>query len=86
MTLPVVWLPEAEADLRAAKSWYDDLRLALGDRFISAIAAAVESISKSPGRFPTIYRNQRLHAFGASRMGLFSKFKEQRMVVIACFH
>ena len=43
MTLPIVWLPEAEADLRATKSWYDDLRLALGDRFISAIAATVES-------------------------------------------
>ena len=43
MTLPLVWLPEAEADLRAAKSWYDELRLALGDRFISAIAATVES-------------------------------------------
>lgn len=80
MTLQVVWLPEAEADLRAAKSWYDDLRLALGDRFISAVGATAESISKNPRHFPTIHHipytvTGVVHASGASRMGLFLKFK-----------
>jgi hypothetical protein len=43
VTLPAVWLPEAEAGLRAAKSWYDGLRSALGGQFVSAVGAAVES-------------------------------------------
>lgn len=86
MTLPVVWLPEAEADLRAAKSWYDDRRLALGDRFISAIAATVESISKSPRRFPTIYRNRRRARVRRFPYGIIFEVQEQRIVVIACFH
>jgi hypothetical protein len=34
VTLPVVWLPEAEADLRAAKFWYNDRRSALSDQFV----------------------------------------------------
>jgi plasmid stabilization system protein ParE len=86
VTLPVFWLPEAEADLRAAKSWYDDLRLALGDRFISAIAATVESISKSPRCFPTIYRNRRRARVRRFPYGIIFEVQEQRIVVIACFH
>jgi len=86
VTLPIVWLPEAEADLRAAKSWYDDLRLTLGDRFISAIAATVESISNSPRRFPTIYRNRRRARVRRFPYGIIFEVQEQRIVVIACFH
>ena len=86
MTLPVVWLPEAEADLRAAKSWYDDQRLALGDRFISAVGSTVESISKSPLRFPTIYRDRRRARVRRFPYGIIFEVQEQRIVVIACFH
>jgi plasmid stabilization system protein ParE len=86
VTLPVVWLPEAEADLRAAKSWYDDLRLALGDRFISAAGATVESISKSPRRYPTIYRDRRRARVRRFPYGIIFEVQEQRIVVIACFH
>jgi plasmid stabilization system protein ParE len=86
VTPPVVWLPEAEADLRAAKSWYDDLRLALGDRFISAVGSTVESISKSPLRFPTIYRDRRRARVRRFPYGIIFEVQEQRIVVIACFH
>jgi hypothetical protein len=85
VTLPVVWLPEAEADRRAAKSWYDDLRSALGDQFVSAGGATVESISKSPRRFPTIYRNRRRARVRRFPYGIIFEVQEQRIVVDRLF-
>jgi plasmid stabilization system protein ParE len=86
VTLPVVWLPEAEADLRTAKFWYDDLRSALGDQLVSAVGATVESISKRPRRFPTIYRNRRRARIRRFPYGIIFEVQEQRIVVVACFH
>jgi len=34
--LPVVWLPEADADLMEARAWYDRINWDLGERFASA--------------------------------------------------
>jgi plasmid stabilization system protein ParE len=86
VTVPIVWLPEAEADLRAVKSWYDERRAALGDQFVSAVGATVESISKSPRRFPTIYRNRRRARVRRFPYGIIFDVQEQRIVVIAGFH
>ena len=36
MILPVVWLPEADADLKEARVWYDNVRPELGERFAHA--------------------------------------------------
>jgi hypothetical protein len=33
MIFPVFWTPEANADLKEARAWYDDIRPELGERF-----------------------------------------------------
>lgn len=48
MTLPVVWLPEADADLKEALAWYEGIHLDLGVRFALAVGAAVEFIARNP--------------------------------------
>jgi hypothetical protein len=45
VTLPVVWLPEANEDLLNARAWYDNVRPALGERFALAVEATVEAIA-----------------------------------------
>jgi hypothetical protein len=52
MTLPVVWLPEADADLKESRAWYDNVRSELGERFAYAIEGTVETISEGPLQFP----------------------------------
>lgn len=59
VTLPVVWLPEANEDLLEARAWYDNIRRELGDRFALAVEAAVEAITENPMQFPVVYRNRR---------------------------
>jgi len=73
VTLPVVWLPEANADLEEARAWYDNMRPELGERFALAVEATVEQsqtthcTSLSPtgavgvrecGAFPTEYSSR----------------------------
>jgi hypothetical protein len=42
VTLPVVWIPEANEDLLDARAWYDNIRPQLGERFALAVEATVE--------------------------------------------
>ncbi len=47
MTLPVVWLPEASADLEEARAWYENIRPELGERFALAVERTVEEQSRN---------------------------------------
>jgi plasmid stabilization system protein ParE len=86
VTLPVVWLPEADAELKEARAWYDDIRLELGERFARAIEATVRTISENPLQFPVVHRERRRAGVRRFPYGLFFEVQEHRIVVIACFH
>ena len=86
MTLPVVWIAEADADLKAALAWYEDIRSELGVRFAQAVESAVEAIAENPLRFPVVYKTQRRAGVWRFPYGIFFEVEEHRVVVIACFH
>jgi plasmid stabilization system protein ParE len=52
VTLPVVWIPDANEDLREARAWYDNIRPELGERFALAVETTVEAIAEHPLQFP----------------------------------
>lgn len=86
MTLPVVWLPEADADLKEAQAWYDNVRSALGERFAYAVEDTVETISEGPLQFPVVHRKLRRAGVRRFPYGIFFEVEESRVVVIACLH
>jgi plasmid stabilization system protein ParE len=86
MTLPVVWLPEADADLKEARARYNNVRSELGERFAYAVEDTVETISESPLRFPVVHRNFRRAGVRRFPFGIFFEVQESRIVVMACFH
>ena len=86
MTLPIVWITEADADLKAALAWYEDIRSELGVRFALAVEAAVEAIAQNPMRFPVVYKTRRRAGVRRFPYGIFFEVEEHRIVVIACFH
>jgi plasmid stabilization system protein ParE len=86
MTLPVVWIAEADADLKAALAWYEDIRSELGVRFALAVEAAVEAIAQNPMRFPVVYKTRRRARVRRFPYGIFFEVEEHRVVAIACFH
>lgn len=59
MTLPVVWMPEANEDLLEARAWYDNIRPELRQRIALAVEATVEAIAEHPMQFPVVYRSRR---------------------------
>jgi plasmid stabilization system protein ParE len=86
VTLPVAWLPEANADVQAARAWYGRVRPVLGEQFAGAIDAVVEAIRENPLRFPSVYRNRRRAGVRRFPYGIFYELQEHQIVVIACFH
>lgn len=75
MTLPVVWIPEANEDLLEARAWYDNMRLGLGERFALAVEATVEARAEHPLQFATVYRNRRRAESGDFPMEYSLRFK-----------
>jgi hypothetical protein len=51
VTLPVVWLPEAQAELMEALEHYNAVRPELGERFANAVVETAEAIAVTPLRF-----------------------------------
>ena len=86
MTPPVVWTPEANEDLLAARAWYDNIRPQLGERFALAVEATVRAISEHPLQFPVVYRGRRRAGVRRFPYGIFFEVQEHWIVVIACFH
>ncbi len=86
MTLPVVWIPEANEDLQEARTWYDNIRRELGERFAQAVEATVEAIAEHPIQFPVVYRSRRRAGVPRFPYGIFFEVQQHRIVVIACFH
>jgi plasmid stabilization system protein ParE len=86
VTLPVVWISEAAAELTEAQTWYESRLEGLGERFARAVDRTITAIADNPLQFPAVYR--RLRRAGVRRFpyGIFYQVDEHRVVVIACFH
>lgn len=59
MTLPVIWIPEADADLKEALAWYEGMHPDLAIRFVMAVESAVETIAEHPRRFRVVHKQMR---------------------------
>ena len=86
MTLPVVWLPEAQAELMEALAHYDAIRPELGERFANTVVETAEAIATMPLRFAVVDTGRRRAGVRWFPYGLFFLVEETRVVVIACFH
>jgi plasmid stabilization system protein ParE len=86
VTLPVVWIPEADADLKEAFAWYESIHPDLGTRFAVAVQDAVEVIAHNPLSFQIVHSEIRRVGVRRFPYGLFFKVETNRIVVIACMH
>ena len=72
MTLPVVWLPEADAELKEALARYESIRPELAQRFAEAVADTIEKVAVAPLHYAVVERNSGAPACADSLMGYFS--------------
>lgn len=55
----VIFTPEAEDDSYRGYAWYESRRIGLGREFITAVDACLQSISRNPKLYQTIYNDYR---------------------------
>jgi plasmid stabilization system protein ParE len=86
VTLPVVWLSEADAELKAALARYESIRPELALSFAQAVADTVEKISDAPLHYGVVEKGRRRAGVRRFPYGIFFLVEEARIVIIACFH
>lgn len=86
VTLPVVWLPEADAELKETLARYASIRPELGQRFAEVVVDTVERIAQAPLNYAVVEKGRRRAGVHRFPYGLFFIVEDSRIVVIACFH
>ena len=72
MTLPVVWLPEADAELKEVMARYESVRLELAHRFAEAVADTIEKIAAAPLHYAVVEKERGAPECADSLMGYSS--------------
>jgi hypothetical protein len=67
VTLPVVWLPEADAELKEALARYESIRPELAQQFVDA----VEAIAAAPMHYAVLENGRRRAGVRRFPYGLF---------------
>ena len=78
--------PRAEADLRAARDWYEAQRAGLGSAFLVEVRRALELLTEHPERRPIYYRNFRRLLTRRFPYKLFYVLEKDRVVVFRILH
>jgi plasmid stabilization system protein ParE len=86
VTLPVVWLREADAELKEALARYESIRPELAQRFAEAVADIVGKIPEAPLHYAVVDKGRRRAGVRRFPYGIYFLVEKTRIVVIACFH
>ena len=85
------FLSEAEADARNAAKWYGARGTGMGDKFLAALASALNAIEKDPFSFarierPRTYREIRRHRVRRFPYSVIYERIDTEFVVLAIAH
>ena len=82
----VIIRPNAEADLREARAWYESQRVGLGDELLIEIRAAIHRLETNPERRPFYYRDFRRLRTRRFPYKLFYRVESGRVIVFRILH
>jgi toxin ParE1/3/4 len=82
----VIVRPEAEDDLKAAFSWYEENRVGLGYDFLLQVDAGLNYIGKNPESHPMEYKRARKHLIKRFPYKIIYLIEEKEIIVLAVIH
>jgi plasmid stabilization system protein ParE len=82
----VVFRPQAEEEVRAARRWYEGQKPGLGARFANAIDETVQRIISNPTGFPLVHGEIRRAMVRRFPYGIYFQILARDLVVIAVMH
>lgn len=86
MSLPVILRPEAQADLLAARRWYDKQRRGLGDAFAECVEEIIARIAQMPEFYAVALRGVRRGKLRRFPYVVYYRVLADRIEVIAVLH
>ncbi len=86
MKYSVIVGPEAEEDLKAAFSWYEDNRKGLGYDFLFQVDAGINFIERNPEIHPIEYKGTRKHLIKRFPYKIIYLVEEEKIIILAVLH
>jgi plasmid stabilization system protein ParE len=86
MSLPVVYLPEAQDDVDAAYADYERRLAGLGDRFLEALRDKVDQIRANPALYGVLHQDVRAAPLRRFPYVVYYRAEASRVVIIAVQH
>ena len=86
MSLSVVLRPEAQADLLAARDWYDGQQPGLGDAFADAVEEMLARIGKMPGMYAVALKSVRRGKLRRFPNLVYDRVFSDRVEIIGVLH
>ncbi|HVE87733.1 MAG TPA: type II toxin-antitoxin system RelE/ParE family toxin [Myxococcales bacterium] len=83
---PVELHPEAIAEARAARQWYEADSPPSAEAFMSEMDRGIELIAESPERWPAYHLGTRRWLFRRFPFSLVYRVKEEVVIVVAVAH
>ena len=77
---------EADGDLAAAASWYEQQRAGLGHEFLDEALSAFRLIAEQPLIYPITHRNTRRALMPRFPFGIYYRVERSHIVVLAVMH
>lgn len=83
---PVIFLPEAEAEMYEAAKYYESQASGLGIDYLSEVERAVASISESPMTWPKVKGELRRRLVRRFPFGILYYIESEEIVLVAVAH
>lgn len=78
--------PEAERDLAAAASWYEQQRAGLGQEFLDEFVVMKDRLSDTPLIWPIVHRSTHRALLNRFPFGVYFRIDGAAVVIVAVMH
>jgi plasmid stabilization system protein ParE len=86
MSLPLILTPAAEADLAAAKAWYERQQRGLGIDFLQCVEEALDRIRILPEAYREVVPGVRRVIVRRFPYGVYYRVDQNQIAVLAFYH
>jgi len=83
---PVVFHPEAEAEMLASARWYEERCAGLGAQFLDEVEAAASRIAVTPEAWAIVKGDIRRHLLRRFPFGVLYRPQQDRIQILAVMH
>jgi toxin ParE1/3/4 len=86
MSLPIVFRPEAQADVLEARDWYEQQGAGLGDAFAESVRETLSRIQAMPELYAAVLRNVRRGKLRRFPYVVYYRVLPDRIEVLGVLH